>query len=41
MVPVVVLDRKAVDVAVRELDAGTDVRELELLLTVNAARSGK
>jgi PTS system N-acetylglucosamine-specific IIC component len=39
IVPVVVLDRRATDVALRELADGADVRELELLLTVSATRS--
>ena len=39
VVPVVVLDRKATDVALRELDAGADVRSLELLLTVSATKT--
>ena len=39
VVPVVVLDRKATDVALRELDAGADVRSLELLMTVSATKS--
>lgn len=38
VVPVVVLDRKAADVALRELEAGADVRSLELLLTVSATK---
>ena len=41
VVPVVVLDRKATDVALRELEAGADVRSLELLLTVSATKSRK
>ncbi|MGA8046526.1 MAG: glucose PTS transporter subunit IIA [Dermatophilaceae bacterium] len=41
VVPVVVLDRKAADVALRELEAGADVRSLELLLTVSATKSRK
>jgi phosphotransferase system IIA component len=36
VVPVIILDRKADSVALRELAAGADVKSLELLLTVAA-----
>lgn len=38
VVPVVILDRKAADVTLRDLESGAQIRDLELLLTVSAAR---
>lgn len=38
VVPVVILDRKAADVTLRDLEAGAPVRDLELLLTVSATK---
>jgi hypothetical protein len=38
-VPVIVLERKAHDVTLRGLEAGDQVRDLELLLTASATKT--